>query len=336
MNKDIILKAIERYGIPYEKVEKLGGFENFIYEYEKNGSEYILRFVHSTHREFKHVYAELEFIDYLSKNGANVSTVVPSTDSELVFKVNCNDKDYFSVCVFTKAPGAFVSREDRTSHFSYNLGKAVGKLHKLAKNYKPNYVRYHWHEEDFIDMGRRNIPSEHKEILDLTIRQMDEIKKFERDRDSYGLIHTDLHFGNMFFDGQNLTFFDFDDCAYMHFISDIAIIIFYQFCFEEKYIEQKIIDFIKPFMQGYETENRLDRKWFLKLNSFFKLRELILIIVIFASEDLESDFAKNFLGKYLSRVKAGTPFINLDHVINGIFVSDFQLPTSHKSKSTPR
>ena len=58
------------------------------------------------------------------------------------------------------------------------------------------------------------------------------IKGYDQTIDSYGLIHTDLHFGNMYYDGQTLTIFDWDDACYKHFISDIAIILFYTFTVE--------------------------------------------------------------------------------------------------------
>ena len=65
LTENVINEAIKLYGIDKSQFKSLGGFENFVYEYEKEKISYILRFVHSSHRDFTQVEAEIEFIDYL-------------------------------------------------------------------------------------------------------------------------------------------------------------------------------------------------------------------------------------------------------------------------------
>ena len=161
-------------------------------------------------------------------------------------------------------------------------------------------------------------------ILEEGKKITDKIKSYETDIDSYGLIHTDLHFGNMYYDGETLTFFDFDDLAYKHFISDIAIIIFYQFGLttdSKELMEDKINGFLKAFLKGYETENTIDKKWFLLLNDFFRLREAILIMVVYASgeELLKSPFGKLFTGKYVKHIKEHIDFVDIGRILHGIY-----------------
>ena len=324
MNEEIIKASAKKYGVPYESITRLGGFENFIYEYKKEGFEYVLRFVHSYHRSYDLVFAELEFIDYLDKNGANVSTVVHTLDDELLFKVPAKEGHYFSVCVFTKAKGTYVQREDVTDSFIEDFGEAVGKLHRLTKTYKPEHKRYHFHEEDYIDIGRRNLQEKHQFVIDRGIEITDIVKNHEKNIDTYGLIHTDLHFGNMYYDGKELTFFDFDDASYKHFISDIAIIIFYLFGLgklTDREIEDKTIHFLTHFMKGYEKENTLNIEWFFKLNDYFMLRQAILFMVIFAAgeEMVEGPWGKGFIDKYEDRIKNNTPFFDVDRVVKAVW-----------------
>ncbi len=324
MNDEVIKAASLKFDIPFESIKRIGGFENFIYEFNKNGLDIILRFAHSNHRSFEYVLSELEFIDYLSKSGANVSTVIHNNDDEISFKVNTVDDEYFTVSAFTKAPGTYIKREQLSDEFYYMFGKAVGKLHKLTKTFKPKHIRYQWHEEDYLEIGERNLPKDLSFVLEEGKKITDKIKQYEEDIDSYGLIHTDLHFGNMYYDGSILTFFDFDDLSYKHFISDIAIIIFYQFGISndsKEVIEEKTDAFLKPFLKGYETENHLDKKWFLLLNDFFRLREAILVIVVYAAgeELLESGFGKLFTGKYLDHIKNNIDFVDIKKILNGIY-----------------
>jgi len=167
-----------------------------------------LRFVDSTHRSFNQVYAELEFIEYLDQHQANVSTMIHTTNNELLVKIDTLNEEYFSVCAFTKAKGRMVEKNDFSDEFFFDFGKAVGKLHRLTKDFKPVHRRYHWHEEDYIDIGRRNLPQELLFVVKKAQEHTEKLKRYKTDIDSYGLIHTDLHFGNMFFDGKELTFFD--------------------------------------------------------------------------------------------------------------------------------
>lgn len=324
MNDDVIKEASLKFDIPFESIKRIGGFENFIYEFNKDGKDIILRFAHSVHRTFEYVLSELEFIDYLSKSGANVSTVIHNKDDEISFKVNTENEEYFTVSAFSKAPGTFIKREMLDDDFFEMFGKAVGKLHRLTKDFKPEHVRYQWYEEDYLEIAKRNLPSEVSFVLEEASKITEKIKSYETDMDSYGLIHTDLHFGNMYYDNEILTFFDFDDLAYKHFISDIAIIIFYQFAISKdskEVIEEKANAFLKPFLKGYETENHLDKKWFMLLNDFFRLREAILIIVIYAEgeELMESPFGKLFTGKYLEHIKNSTDLVDIEKLLDGIY-----------------
>lgn len=324
MNDKVIKESIKKYDVAFEKVKRLGGFENFIYEYEKDGFEYVIRYVHSQHRSFELVYAELEFIDYLDKNGANVSTVVHTIDNELLFKVPAQEGYYFTVCVFTKAKGTYVKKDDITENFIEMFGKQVGKLHRLTKAYTPEHKRTQFYEEDYIDIGVRNLKKKHQFVIDRAIEITEKIKGYSQDKDSYGLIHTDLHFGNMYYDGSELTFFDWDDASYKHFISDIAIIIFYTYGMgpdSDKVIEDKTIDFLRPFMKGYEQENHLDVSWLYKLNDYFMLRQVILFMVIYAAgEDLiNGRWGQNFINKFESRIKNNTPFFDVERVVKAVW-----------------
>jgi Ser/Thr protein kinase RdoA (MazF antagonist) len=326
MNDSIIKASSFKYGVAFEKIKRLGGFENHIYEYEKDGREYVIRYVHSHHRSYELVFAELEFIEYLSKNGANVSTVIHTIDDELLFKVPANDGYYFTVCVFTKAKGTYVKSEDITDEFIVQFGQAVGMLHRLTKLYNPNFKRQHFYQDDYIEMGRRNLKEKDQFVIDRAIEITEKIKNYEQSIDDYGLIHTDLHFGNMYYDGSALTFFDFDDASYKHFISDIAIILFYKFgmgTLSDRAIEDKSIRFLSLFVRGYEKENTLDIAWYKRLNDFFMLRQVILYMVIHAAgeEMIEGPWGKQFLDKYGPRIKNNTPFLNVERVVKVLWNS---------------
>ncbi len=225
----ILLEAAARYGIDRSKIKKLGGFESFIYEYEKNGENKILRIAHSYHRSMIDLHAEMEWINYLGENGADVAGAVKSESGRLAEKIDIGDS-YFIASSIEKADGTHVKKEHWNKDLFKAWGKAIGKLHKITKDYVPiKTPRFRWDDEYLIKDFKRYLPESEVVISEKTQGIIDEIKRLETGRDSYGLIHTDIHHGNFFWDNGKITIFDFDDCAYKHLISDIAIAVFHHF-----------------------------------------------------------------------------------------------------------
>lgn len=316
MNDEVISKAAQFYGTEYKKISVVGGFENFVYEFMQGNKAFIMRFVHSKHRIYNQVLAELEFIDYLDRNGARVSTVIYSNDGNLVQKITLNDKEYFTVCVFEKAKGQKVIKDDMTNDFYRMFGSEVGKLHKLTKKYNPKHKRVEWHEENYFDIGVKCLPENDMIILEIYSKLVEKIKKIPKSIDNYGLIHTDLHFGNMFIHGGELTFFDWDDASYKHFISDIAIVLFYHFVYltlPQSTINTEARRILALFLEGYTTENSFDYDSLKYLNDFLLLRTIILYIVIFAvgDDNLKSGFGKFYSEKFRDRIINNIPYIDL-------------------------
>lgn len=320
LTEDVIKKSALLYNTSFDSIKEIGGFENFVYEFEKDGNNYILRFVHSSHRSTEQVYAELEFIDYLDTNNARVSTVVHSIHDNLLEVIDINHKDYFTVCVFEKAPGGRIKKEDLTDNFYEKFGEEVGKLHRLTKTYNPIHKRVQWDEELYLEISKNCVPKKDQKVIEIYKKLIKKLQKLPKNIDNFGLIHTDLHFGNMFISSGELTFFDWDDSSYKHFISDIAIVIFYQFAFQD--ISQDVLDretarVLALFLKGYQKENTIDLEFLHNLNDFLMLRTIILFIVIYdaGEEMVESPWGKQYLNKYRDKILKETPFLSLEKVL---------------------
>ena len=323
LTEAIIEESAVLYNTPFDTIKKIGGFENFVFEYIKNNSEYIMRFVHSSHRTKDQVFAELEFIDYLDKNNARVSTVVHSINDNLLEVIGINEMEYFIICVFEKAPGGRVKKVDLTDEFYIMFGEEVGRLHSLTKSYKPKHKRIEWDEEPFLEMTEKTLPKNDKIIEEKYQLLVEKLNNLEKNPDNYGLIHTDLHFGNMFISSGELTFFDWDDSSYKHFISDIAIVLFYHYAFGD--IPQEVIDteserVLALFLEGYKRQNSIDINFFKNLNDFLMLRTIILYVVIYdaGEEMIDSVWGKQYLDKYRERIIQNTPFLTLEKVLKGL------------------
>lgn len=127
---------------------------------------------------------------------------------------------------------------------------------------------------------------------------MDEIKALPIERETFGLMHGDIHPGNFHYDGKGLTIFDFDDAAYNYFIHDLAMVLYYSVLFTPWTLEKKT-EFARKQLQvlrkGYEYEHRLADSWYESLPLFLRLRDIGLYGTIqkkFKGKDMPEDFQK--------------------------------------------
>lgn len=316
MNNSIIKKALKYYDFEPEELKDFKGFENFVYGYK----DVVIRFVHSEHRTYDLVLAEIEFIDYLALNGASVTSVIKSKDGNISERIDCDNGHYFTVTLFTKAPGTFIKKEEMTPALFYSLGKDTGKIHHLTKQFKPTKRRYDWDQENYIEIYKKYLDKKDEIIITKAKNIQKKIKSIPKTNENYGLIHTDLHFGNIYLSDNNLTFFDFDDSSYKYLISDIAITFYYYFTFSNREADRttKTIELLKPYLQGYLQYNQLDTDIFMHLNDFMKMRETILYLVIKGNEKGVKDKNKEhpFLAYLYNNIANDIPFFeDLDSIL---------------------
>jgi len=315
----ILEKAVLSFGTGVENLNELKAFENFVYEYKKNNEKYILRITHSYHRSSEEVIGEIQWINYLYVNGASVSKAVKSLYEDYVEIIEMKDGTKFIIVSFLKAKGKPAHEIDLTNNHIKNWGKLIGKLHRLTKDYLPEntvYKRREWYDEDFFKFDNEMTKRIDPRVVKKSEKIINMVKKLPADKASYGLIHTDAHTGNFFVDGEELTLFDFDDSAYKHFISDIAVALFYYIEFSAKKEDRREITkkFLGTFLEGYYSEYNLDRKWFKEFNIFLKLREVSLFNSVCTSaqfSDPES-LAYKFAKKLKPRILNDVPLVDID------------------------
>lgn len=288
-NDELLMKCYDKYGHDENSLKEIGGFESFIYEYRYLGKAYILRITHSAHRSLEMIEAEIRFVQYLHENGCDVACAVLSKSEKLAEKVELNEKEYFIVTSFFKVEGTHIQFEQITPLFISKWGKTIGKFHQLTKSYLPGkYRRFDWKEDGLYRNYRQYVPEEQIKVTENISAHMKRLSLFTMDKDNYGLIHTDVHSGNFFVSNGNMTVFDFDDCAYNWFSSDIAISLFYT-VFNKNVRDRNEFAkmFFHHFMSGYATENQLSHLWINRIPEFIKLREMILYVAIYRSLDID-------------------------------------------------
>ncbi|WP_347551873.1 phosphotransferase [Pseudalkalibacillus hwajinpoensis] len=291
-SEDILKEAITRFGLQAADMKLLGDFENYVYEVREKTQVYVLRLTHSSHRSFQEVEAEIDWINDLHQNGANVSYVYPSTKQQFVEELPIQQGSFYA-CLFEKAPGYSIKPE---STFHTDLfeawGKEVGKVHRLSMNYRPGKNRRkRWDQGDLIHFDRYLVNKDDAEIVREGKKLVETIKLFHETGKSFGLIHSDVHHGNFFFDGKEVHLFDFDDSTYHYYVSDLAIPVYYAIwrtCHNESLEVRSAFasEFMYAFLKGYQKESLLDKEWLKTLPFFLRLRDYELYTVFHKKFDV--------------------------------------------------
>ncbi|PFM64299.1 aminoglycoside phosphotransferase [Bacillus cereus] len=292
---EILARAAKSFHVTVEK-KPLGDFENYIFKAkDRDGEDHVLRLTHSSHRSKKEVEAELDFLRYVVENGAKVAGPLYSTSQNLVEEIVAEDGTFFFVSLFTYAKGEQVKGDESPywgDTFFEAWGKAIGQLHRLTMNYPKTDDRDTWEEDESAIVNEL----EDKKVKEIATVLMNEIKALPIEKETFGLMHGDIHPGNFHYDGKELTIFDFDDAAYNYFIHDLAMVLYYSVLFTPWTVEEKT-EFARKQLQvlrkGYEYEHRLADSWYEALPLFLRLRDIGLYGTIqkkFKGKDMSDNF----------------------------------------------
>jgi Ser/Thr protein kinase RdoA (MazF antagonist) len=322
-SEDILQKSISFWGGNKFNLKLLGELENFVYEFNDHHKNFILRITHSSHRSKELVEAELDWINFLAANELPVCKPVLSLNNTFIETIPAND-GYFIVSSFEKARGQAINKNPgiiREKEFNFNLGKLVGKLHHLTKSYTAKLnKRQQWFEEDNVSNAEIYLPLNQIKIIE----EIKTLKLFfsnlPRNKDNYGLIHTDIHGGNFFIDQQEIILFDFDDSCYHWYIYDIAVVI-YSFLLKIKNEDEKKHfgrEFTRNFLKGYAVENTLEEEWLGYMPEIFRFRELLIYVFLNKKWDLNNlnKNDKEFFNNLKNRIDNNIPLVNCQYILS--------------------
>lgn len=318
--EDILKFFLKSFHLQAE-VKKLGDFENYVFEAYRGNNPVILRITHSSHRSKDEIIAELDWMNYLHKQKVNCPEAFTSSNNQLIEDLPASDGSFFYACLFSKVPGSRVKIKSPVfnNQLFHAWGKAIAQMHAVTKEYEPSKeikLRPSWEDEELLNI-ETYVPNEN-EIIKNTKLLIKELKSLPRTKDNFGLIHSDIHSGNFFYDGECVHVFDFDDCSYHWFASDIAIPLYYSVLYgyhnvSELEREQFAINFLSHFIKGYEEHHLLPEGWKEQLPLFFMLRDITLYSVLhkkISPEERDEDI-KQMIEGLKSRIIKKEPIVKL-------------------------
>ncbi len=237
----VLEKAKAFYDLENFEFEQVGGHDggrNLVYVCKQNGEKkYVLRVSALGDRTQEDYEAETEFVHYLAEHGAPVADVIPSKKGKLVECLvsksgvrNMANAECF-VSLFAYAKGVLLSengyhyREGAPiTELFYNMGKTIGAIHRLSKQYRPKHKRQQYFDKYNMEYIGKVIPDAYAELKAAIADRLEKFKALPMDPESYGLVHFDFSDGNYHVDLSDgaITTFDFDNCIYCWYLFDLA------------------------------------------------------------------------------------------------------------------
>ena len=300
-------EIFEWLGVADADATDLNGFENFVYGCNNR----VIRITHDSHRTSGQLLGELEFVGYLAAEGAPVAGPVLLPDGSLLRSFGD-----FHLCQFRQVAGSSLRGRLPVHGQTISWGRAVGLFHRLTQDFRSEHGRQNWQQDENHDFAKR-IPAEQGKVLAEAEKMMSRLALLPRDSSVYGLIHSDAHPGNFLARGNELTFFDFDDCLYAWFGYDVATILLGISRFLEdngKQVEKGVADFLEVFLEGYEREMPRSSLMLEHMPLLLKLREFSLYAVILAHE-VNQEGPNNFRKGRRERLENDVPYLDMDFTV---------------------
>jgi Ser/Thr protein kinase RdoA (MazF antagonist) len=323
METKILKKALDVYGVTEQDLigQLSGGTYNAVYEFEQDGNRFVIR-IGELEFDVETTNGMIEWLRYLRLHRAAVPELVNSIHNHPVEYLPVEDRTY-SVDVSHKIPGenarATVLQYQNLS-WAKTFGQAVGRIHQLATTNPPEsvlQVRPRWDQigNDFIPPMKLSV--EETIIAERRAAILNQIYELPTTPDVYGLIHLDLHLGNILVhaDAPAITILDFDDVALGWFVMDLVAPITDIVVSHPGQQKDEIINtYLAEAIAGYQLEREFSLANQAHIPLFLSLLEIGFYTRFHKNEVLqqENGWVKTFMTDRKERIEAGIPFVNID------------------------
>jgi amicoumacin kinase len=323
MDAAVLERAASLYATqPSELTPLQGGHVGSVYRFVRGNEPYVLRIVPAGNDlDGCSALSIASWMLHLADNGAPVSRPLVSEQKRLVETIEhagCG----FVVTALHEATGVLgesLPMEAWDAGLCRSLGRAVGAMHALSRRYiRPDELvgRPAWEEVGSCFNPTTPAAPMATVVADRRAEVLRLIGNLPTDSDSFGLIHADLHYANLFvdIDAGLVTFFDFDDCCYGWYAMDIAMSLFdtvvlYGGPDGESFAEA----FLRNYLIGYIGESPLRGFWVTQLPHFLKLLEIGVYLLVERAYESGTDdpWISKFMPGRRERIEARVPFIDL-------------------------
>ncbi|MFB9328966.1 phosphotransferase enzyme family protein [Paenibacillus aurantiacus] len=308
--KRAALHALRRYDIDWTGLRFIQVSEHVTFRIEANeGQSYLLR-IHPDNKPRQEIASELEWLTALSTKGLVVPETVVNDDGETITDCEAGGGQRYFATVLTWIEGERPERGALTEEGIRHWGVLMANLHEASADFSPSahFARPTWGLEsfrrDWAHLRRHHQPFISDEAMELYALAADKVERalaaLSPHERNHGMIHADLHMGNVVFRDGIPYPIDFGRCGYGYHLYDMA---------------QSIMGLTPEqrawFMEGYERVRQLEGAAISQLECFF-IMAIIEAYSFHAENPLETEglieeqpYAQALLRAYVN----GAPFL---------------------------
>ena len=261
---------IEPHGIAFVR-----DVANIVYA-SADGTRF-LRFTHHDDHSEKHVRAEIEWLGFLVAEGLPVCRPVRTKQDEAVLAA---DGEY-TAAAFERVRGAEVAEDDDREPIFTAMGQFLGQLHNASTHFRPrdpDCLRPQWNEVEDLEPVLASWTSNDHVVIDAWRDIFGRVEAMDAGHDRFGLIHGDVHRGNITLHEEGIDVFDFDDSCYFFHAADVANSLYYALWFhrfdpgpERRRLARRLLD---ALLSGYRSERPFGSEDVALIPDLLEFREL--------------------------------------------------------------
>lgn len=267
-SKRVAISALQQYNLRWVEIEYIGISDTITYRVRTSlDKTYLLR-IHSDRRCSNEIDLELQFLDALITAGIKVPTGITTPSGLRWLKIGTEDGFTSPHVTVMKWVEGVHAHEALTEDQAYQVGVLIARLHEAAlgfesssdlrrpvwgmNSYREALAKLKRYAGTFLSEVSWSL---YQLAAEKVISQLDHMKA---DDYNYGLIHADLHLGNVVFEGEVPHPIDFGRCGYGFFLYDLAAVMLSLVPYQRFKV-----------LQGYESIRSLGSDYFQSLECFF-------------------------------------------------------------------
>jgi Ser/Thr protein kinase RdoA (MazF antagonist) len=314
-NDEVLTALAPRYGVAAEDVRFVGGFESFVHAYARDGHARILKITHTLARTPDVLMGELDWLGYMADHGVAVARPVPSLSGALIESLPGPEGTFLAIA-YEAAPGSAVDLATLTPALNRAWGRLLGQMHTHTRAYGPDARRAGWRDV-LVPEFHAAPPDGHAWFVAHLDGLIERLQALPRTPDAFGLVHGDLHAGNLLWTGETLTAIDFDDAHHTWFANDMAIALYYVVQHARRAgldAESVTTAFLAEFLAGYAEAHALDPAWLGQFELFLKVRRAVLYAAIVSAYpgDAMPERHRALVADLRQGIEADTPLVDVD------------------------
>ena len=298
--RDILL---DRYGIDIDRAKCHFSTQNYAFIFP--GEPFMIRVSVTPKKTRSEILSELMWLDDLKQFKQTVCEPNVSLRGNLLEEFEIDGRTY-RASMFRTARGVIRQTVEMTPMYFIVCGDLLGAIHHVSTDEREKGFNFKRNSKasDFTELKERvrdKIPAPIMERINAIEAR---VNALPQDIGHYGICHGDFHMNNYFVEENNVWVFDFDGCAYAHYLYDIAS--FVQACFLRGYgagrdlrtvMETEILHYFKI---GYTINHKCDEHFWDNLDLFMLYRTALTYMALCEIEHIgvmdDTEKIKNFFG----------------------------------------